>query len=114
MDSILTSIKMLLGISEDDTYFDKQLVMHINNAIFVLTQLGIGPKEGFIVRDDNTSWSDFVPNESPVRVEWIKTDVYFRVRLSFDPPSSQSLLQSINDQIKEYEHRLLIASESEV
>lgn len=114
MDSILMSIKMLLGISENDTYFDKPLVMHINQAIFPLTQIGIGPKGGFVVRDDNTSWSEFMPDESPIKVEWVKSCVYYRVRLAFDPPSSQSLLQSINDQIKECENRLLIASETGV
>lgn len=114
MDSILTSIKMLLGISEDDTYFDKPLVMHINQAMMILMQIGVGPKNGFVVTDNNTSWADYIPDESPVRVEWIKTYLYLRVKLSFDPPSSQSLLQAINDQLREYENRLLLAAESEV
>ena len=114
MDSILTSIKKLLGISEDDHYFDETIVMHINEAFMVLTQIGVGPSSGFVVTDDTTPWSDFIPDESAVRAEWIKTYIYLRVKLMFDPPSNQALLQSINNQISEYEWRLHVAAESEV
>lgn len=104
MDSILTSIKKLLGITEDYEHFDQDVIMHINSALSVLTQLGVGPEAGFSIEDSSAIWSDFVGNTS--KLEFIKTYVYLKVRLVFDPPTSSAVIDAINRQISELEWRI--------
>ena len=62
MDSILTSIKKLLGITEEYEHFDQDIIIHINTALMILTQLGVGPSEGFFIKDNYALWSDFIPD----------------------------------------------------
>ena len=104
MESILTSIKKMLGISKEYTHFDEDLIMHINSALAVLGQLGVGPSEGFFIEDDTAVWSDFVPDMN--KLQFIKTYVYQKVKLVFDPPSSAAALQALNESIKELEWRI--------
>lgn len=104
MDSILTSIKKLLGIAEDYEHFDDDIIMHINSIFSILTQLGVGPEEGFSIKDKTAVWTDFVP-ENP-RLESIKTYVYMKVRLIFDPPLSSAVIDSMKQCIAEFEWRL--------
>ena len=73
MESILTSIKKMLGIEAEYTHFDADIIMHINSVLMILNQLGVGPAEGFIIEDDTSTWSDFVPDETPVQLEAIKS-----------------------------------------
>ena len=103
MDSILNSVKKLLGITEDYTHFDPDLIMHINSAFFILNQLGVGPETPFTIEDKNDTWDDFVTDKD---TEAIKSYIALRVRLLFDPPSHGSLMSAIQEQIKEYEWRL--------
>ena len=110
MESILTSIKKLLGITEDYEHFDPDIIMHINSAFMILTQLGVGPPGGFSISDDTAMWTDFVPDMSMVKS--VKSYVYLRVRLLFDPPSSSAVIESINHMISEFEWRLNVAAES--
>ena len=105
MDSILTSIKKLLGIQEEYEHFDVDIIMHINSAFMVLTQLGVGPSEGFTIDDKYDVWSDFTTEN----LEAVKTYVYLKVRLVFDPPNSSAVMEAINRQISEYEWRLNVA-----
>lgn len=112
MDSILTSIKKLLGIAEDYEHFDTDIIIHINSILMVLTQLGVGPSEGFVIEDKNTKWSDFVSDATPVKLNAVRTYVYLRVRLLFDPPMNGTIIDMINSQINELEWRLNIAAES--
>lgn len=107
MESILTSIKKLLGISKEYTHFDNDLVTHINSALFVLTQLGVGPKEGFLVEDASTEWVDFLGDTT--NLELVKSYVYLKVKLLFDPPLSSAAMESANRQIAEFEWRLNVA-----
>lgn len=107
MESILTSIKKLLGIPEEYEQFDMDVIMHINSALFVLTQLGVGPSEGFSITDKTSKWTDFVSNVK--NIESIKTYVYLRVRLLFDPPSSSAVTEAMNRQISEFEWRINVA-----
>ena len=109
MESILTSIKKLLGISEEYTQFDDDLIMHINSVFLNLTQLGVGPKEGFVIEDDSSVWSDFVDIYNNVQLNAIKTYIYLKVKLLFDPPLSSSVVESINRMISELEWRLNVA-----
>lgn len=104
MDSILTSIKKLLGITEDYEHFDQDVIMHINSALSALTQLGVGPEAGFFIEDSSAIWSDFVGNTS--KLEFIKTYIYLKVRLVFDPPTSSAVIEAINRQISELEWRI--------
>lgn len=110
MDSILTSIKKMLGIAEGCTDFDTDLIIHINSILMVLTQLGVGPKEGFTIEDKNDYWDDFV--EDIEQLEAVRTYVYLKVRLIFDPPSSSSVIEAFNRTISELEWRLHVAAES--
>ena len=104
MDSILTSIKKLLGIAEEQTNFDQDIIMHINSVFSILTQLGVGPSEGFLIEDSSAIWSDFL--EENTNLELVKTYVYMKVRLMFDPPLSSAVMDSINKIISELEWRI--------
>lgn len=110
MDSILTSVKKMLGITEECKDFDPDIIMHINSTLMILTQLGVGPEEGFYIEDDSSFWDDFVKDIS--KLEAIKTYVYMRVRLMFDPPASSSAMESTKNIMNELEWRLNIAGES--
>ncbi len=103
-ESILTSIKKLLGITEEYTHFDQDIIMHINSVFTIYQQIGIGPEEGFRIQDKESKWSDFTNDE--VLMNSVKSDLYFRVRLMFDPPTNSVLLDSFKKQIDELEWRL--------
>ena len=107
MDSILTSIKKLLGIEEEYTQFDSDIIMHINTVFLNLTQLGVGPAEGFLIEDDSATWGDFIGDSNQLQA--VKTYVYLKVKLLFDPPLSSSVTESINRIISELEWRLNVA-----
>lgn len=113
MENILTSIKKLLGIAEEYTQFDEDIIMHINTTFLNLTQLGVGPKEGFFIVDDGALWTDFIQNEEIGQINAVKTYVYLKVKLLFDPPLSSAVIESTNNMISELEWRLNVAAESE-
>ena len=106
-DSILTSIKKLLGIEEAYTHFDTDLIMHINSVFMILTQLGVGPAEGFSITDSDAVWGDFITNENSV--EAVKSYIYLKVKLMFDPPLSGTVSDSMSRTISELEWRLNVA-----
>lgn len=110
MESILTSIKKLLGITEEYTHFDPDIIMHINSVFMVLTQLGVGPKEGFIIEDDSTYWDDFISN--PLELQAVKSYMHYKVKLLFDPPTNPNVMEAMNRTINEFEWRLNVAAES--
>ena len=107
MESILTSIKKLLGIEEEYTQFDSDIIMHINTVFLNLTQLGVGPSEGFLIEDDTAIWEDFIGDSSQLQA--VKTYMYLKVKLLFDPPLSSSVTESMNRMIAELEWRLNVA-----
>lgn len=104
MGSILTSIKKLLGLSENYEHFDAEVIMHINNTFMTLTQLGVGPANGFRITDANTTWKEFIPEEH-ILFGSLETYVYMKVKLIFDPPSSSAVIQAFQTSIKEFEWR---------
>lgn len=106
-DSILTSIKKLLGIGEDDTSFDTDILLHINSTFSVLTQLGIGPKEGYSIGSKSETWSEYIDDNK--KQQMVVSYMYLKVRLLFDPPQSSVLVQAIKDQISEHEFRLNVS-----
>jgi hypothetical protein len=111
MESILTSVKKLLGLTEDYTHFDPDIIMHINSVLMVLTQLGVGPASGFTISDASAIWADFLP-EGDTRFESVKSYVFMKVKLLFDPPLNSSVTESYNRLISEFEFRLNVAAES--
>lgn len=102
--SILMSIKRLLNVDPEETAFDTQIGMFINEEFMTLHQLGIGPDEGFYVNDANTRWTDFSDDKSLINT--VKTYIYYRVRLAFDPPASSIVADAINSRIAELQFRL--------
>ena len=110
MESILTSIKKLLGITEEYDQFDPDIIMHINSVFMILTQLGVGPAEGFSIEDDTAVWTDFIQDVK--KLESVKTYIYLKVKLAFDPPLSSAVIDSMNRLINELEWRLNVAAES--
>lgn len=110
MDSILTSVKKMLGIAEEYTHFDEDLIMHINSVFSVLTQIGVGPSEGFRINDESETWDEFTSNS--LALNSVKTYMYQKVRVIFDPPVSSAHLTALNESIKELEWRLNLASET--
>ena len=111
MESILTSIKKLLGVYEEDENFDTDIIIHINTAFMSLTQLGVGPTEGFRIKDDTSIWADFINTDDTMLYEAIKTYIYLRVKLIFDPPSSGATTEVYKETIKELEWRLNVTAD---
>lgn len=110
MESILTSIKKLLGIAEEYEQFDSDLIMHINSVFTVLTQLGVGPSEGFRIEDASSTWDEFIPENQ--NLESVKSYMHLKVKLLFDPPISSVVMESMNRMINEFEWRLNVTAES--
>lgn len=110
MESILTSIKKLLGITEEYEHFDQDIIIHINSVFMILNQLGVGPKEGFAITGKDETWEEFKVDQ--VKIEAIKSYVYLKVRLMFDPPTG-GVLDSMKELTKEFEWRLNVQVDTE-
>ncbi len=111
MDSILTSIKKMLGIEESYEHFDTDIIIHINSVLATLTQLGVGNPDGFSIHDKTATWNDYIGDEA--NLDAIKSYVYLKVKLLFDPPSSSSIADSYNRSASEFEWRINATAESE-
>jgi hypothetical protein len=110
MSSILTDTKKILQISDEYTAFDPDIIMHINSVFTILNGIGLGPEEGFDISDETAEWTDFLGDDK--RLNSVKTYVYLRVRLLFDPPQTSFLIASIEKQYQELEWRLSVQRES--
>lgn len=109
-DSILDSIKKLLGMEADYTAFDMDIIIHINSVFSTLRQLGVGPSYVFSIEDNTKTWADFFGDKT--NITDVKSYVYLRVRLIFDPPQTGFTLTSFQEQIKQLEWRLMVAAET--
>lgn len=109
-ESILTSIKKLLGIAEDYEPFDPDIIMHINSVFLILNQLGVGPSDGFSISDKTATWDDFL-GEGNKKLEAVKSYMHIKVRLLFDPPLSSTVTECLNRSASELEWRLNVAAE---
>lgn len=109
MESILESIKKLIGPSAQYDIFDNDLIMHINSAFFTLHQLGL-TEDPFAISGTEEVWEDFHPD---IDLEAVKTYVYLKAKMYFDPPTNSALISAINEQIKELEWRLNVAVDPE-
>lgn len=107
-ESILLSVKALLGADADYDVFDRDIVIFINSTIATLTQLGIGPSDGFEITGEEETWEDFL-GEDMRRINSVKTYIFMKVRLAFDPPASSYVLSAYEDSCKEFEWRLNVA-----
>ena len=116
MDSILTSIKKLLGITEEYKHFDSDIIMHINTVFLSLKQLGVGPEEGFRIEDDTAEWDEYIKvDDDPKKMALqsaVKSYIHLKVKLLFDPPLSVAVQEIINQSIKELEWRMNVETES--
>lgn len=111
-NSILTSIKKLLGMEAEYTHFDTDIVMHINSVFSILSQLGVGPDKGFSIQSDAETWDQFIGNNAnDDQFSMVKSYMNLKVRLLFDPPLSSASIDSINRQISELEWRLSVAAD---
>lgn len=109
-ESILTSIKKLLGIDENYKHFDPDLIMHINSVFSILTQIGVGPANGFSITGADETWDNFITGNT-CKFLLVKSYVHLKVKLLFDPPLGSAVIESINRQISEFEWRLFIAAD---
>ena len=107
-DSILNTIKKMLG--PDDSYeaFDTEIIVHINTALSILAQLGVGPKNGFRITGPNETWDEFISDGS-IDLESVKSYIYMKVKMIFDPPASSFVMKAMEDSCKEIEWRLNVA-----
>jgi hypothetical protein len=106
MESILTSIKNLLGISEEYEQFDAEIITHINTVFRLLKRMGVGPDKGFRIEDSETTWGEFIDEDTDDSLEDVKTYIYLKVKMIFDPPTNSALLEAMKDNIKELEWTL--------
>lgn len=104
MDSILTSIKKLIGIDAEDDAFDTDMITFINAVFMILHDMGVGPSEGFSIQDSENSWSEYM--EPGVDLEAVKTYISQKTKLVFDPPANGTLMEALKSSIKELECRL--------
>lgn len=105
--SIFKSIKSLLGPDADYDVYDQDIIVFINGALATLTQLGIGPSEGFRISGETETWNDLLGDNKDL--ESVKTYIYMKVRLVFDPPTSSAVLNAYQESCKEFEWRLNVA-----
>jgi hypothetical protein len=108
-ESILDSTKKALGIAPDYDVFDVDILMHINTVFTVLSQLGIGPEDGFLVEDAEAVWEDFLGTDK--QLNSVRTYVFLRVKILFDPPGNSFVMNALNEQIRELEWRLSVQRE---
>lgn len=109
MESILNSVKKDLGIAEEYTGFDPDIIRDINSVLAILNQLGVGPKEGFSIEDKSALWSDLIREDN--RLEFVKSYVYIKVKMIFDPPLSTAVIASMERIASELEWRITVAAE---
>jgi hypothetical protein len=110
-DSILTSIKQLLGIAEFNTDFDTDIIIHINSVLTILYQLGIGKNDSFEITGSEETWGDYLSEETK-NYNAVKSYIYLKVKQLFDPSLSSAVKEANNNMIKELEWRLNIHSET--
>lgn len=111
-DSILQTIKKMLGLDETYIPFDQDIIVLINAVFMTLHQLGIGPEEGFVIKDYRARWSDFITNENQIQLHAVQEYVYMKVRMVFDPPGNSFVMDALKQQCQELEWRMNVQAES--
>lgn len=111
-ESILMSVKKLLGILPGSTEFDADIIMNINAAFFTLSQLGVGPSDGFVITGDMETFEDFLGADSTIEQNQVRMYLFYKTKLGFDPPQSSIVMESIKEMIREAEWRLNVQVEN--
>lgn len=111
IESILETIKKMLGLSKDYNSFDTDIIVHINTVLSNLTQMGIGPEQGFTITGYNETWSQFVTS-NPLKTQQIKSYIYLKVKTMFDPTANSNVAEAIKNSITELEYRLYVEEEN--
>lgn len=113
MESILTSVKMgMSGITEQDKSFDMQIIMFVNSVFAILTQVGVGPKDGFAIEDAGTTWDEYIEDDI-VTLNMAKSYIILKARLFFDPPLNSAVLALMQEQVKELGWRLNVEGDDD-
>ena len=116
IESILISIRKQVGLEENCEDFDSDLIMYINSAFMDLKQLGVGPNDGYVIQDVSEVWEDFInTDENPelkTLLSAVKTFIYLKVRLTFDPPQGAAVLEHMNKMLNETEWRINLEAET--
>lgn len=110
MESILTTVKKMLGIEEEYDVFDIDIIIHINSVFDILHQIGVGPENGFAIADKTTYWSDYIPSNN-VLLNMVKSYMGLKVRKLFDPPTGAAA-EASNELIHELEWRINVEAET--
>ena len=110
MESILLSVKKMLGVSEEYTFFDPDIIMSINSVLSVLTQVGVGPSDGFQIEDESATWNDFLSDAK--KLNSVKSFIHLRVKLLFDPPMSSAVTEVMKQQAEEFLWRLNVEADT--
>lgn len=108
MESILNSTKSFIGISEEETHFDTDIIITINSMFARLRQMGLGPEEPFTIVDDKSVWNEFTEDDSDLSE--VKTYVQIKTKLIFDPPANSNILTALKEEAKEIEWRLTVVA----
>lgn len=111
MDSILNTIKKLLGIDSEDDNFDVDVMVMINSTIPALSQMGIGPPNGFVVTTAEDTWADYITSQT-INLEGVKTYLYLKTKLVFDPPTNATVIEAFKKNLEELEWRMMLAIET--
>lgn len=111
-DSILNTVKKMLGIDKAYKAFDMDIIVSINSTFSTLYQLGVTLDGDFMVMDERQKWSDIIKDEFKSRLAFIQQYVYLKVRVVFDPPTSSFVLDAYNKQISELEWRINVEVET--
>ena len=115
VDSILTTTKNALGLADDYEPYDPELIMHINSVMAILNQLGVGPSDGYVITDKTQTWSELLTNEGYAveekRLADVKSYVYMKVKMLFDPPSVGYVVTAWEKMIEEAEWRITVAQD---
>jgi hypothetical protein len=111
-ESILDSTKKILGLSSEYTAFDHDIISHLNSALVSVGQLGVGPEAGFMITDNTATWADFLGDD--IMYNTVKSYVYLKVRILFDPPATSFHVKAIEDQMSELEWRISAHRESKL
>lgn len=110
-DSILYSVKKMLSLAPDNSDFDSDIIIHINSVLSILQQLDIGPKNGYFIEDESTTWTDYLGTDS-LHINMVKSYMGAKVRLLFDPPVSSAVMDSLNRICNEFEWRANVSAEN--
>lgn len=111
IESILETIKKMLGLPKDEVSFDTDILVHINTVFSNLTQMGIGPEEGFTITGYDETWSQFITSD-PLKTQQIKSYIYLKVKTVFDPTANSNVAEAFNKTISELEYRLYVEEEN--